>query len=241
MSEVGRGATKTLDVQFYAYAGGPAADPTGVTLNIYFGDALVAGPLTYDSGQISRVSTGAYTYDWDVPGDAALGDYRAVWTGTINGSTVTGTEYFEVIASGDAEAGITSLIIGVDEAQEVTGRMLSRDDLLAAQGIIELAANRNIQTDTFGKADTRWIKRAVAYQAAWMEDHPEAATAMDVESISQADLSVTHRKERDTLYLAPLAKACLRRLTWMRSRSISLATSIQGGVVRDDDLAWKAL
>lgn len=135
----------------------------------------------------------------------------------------------------------TKLIVSVTEAQEIVNRSMSAGDIRAAQFIIEFAVNRDFEADAFSSRNQRWLKRAIAYQAAWMEEHPEVFTSMDVASLSQVDFSVGFRNNPNSQFLAPLARACMKRLSWMGSRSVSIKSSLQAGAVTDDDLAWRPI
>lgn len=91
-----QGATATLLVQFYAYAGGPAADVTGLTITISptGGGAAVLGPT---STGVVHESTGLYSYAWAIDIDQTVGTYVVLWEAD---GGVTAAETVEVIASG---------------------------------------------------------------------------------------------------------------------------------------------
>lgn len=217
---VGRGADITLNVQFYAYAGGPAADPDPLTLTIYDPNGSAVSTLTYgtDAGLL-RSGTGAYTYDYTVATDATIGQYRAYWAGTINGASTAGSEYFDVVAAGDVDPGVDALIVSAEQVETITGNAVSATTLRQAQNLLEVYAKRLFATDTLSTRDLRYVQQAVAYQAVWVEAHPEVFVQGDYTSVSQADLSVTPRDSKSP-WLAPLARAALKRCSWMGARSI---------------------
>lgn len=111
MSSVGRGGQIRLVSSYFEYAGGSPYDPTedgnDPTLIIYFGATIEAGPFVYSNGtgDVNRDSLGSYSYVFSIPTDAELGAWRAVWEGTIHGTTVTGEEVFNVIPTGSVNVG----------------------------------------------------------------------------------------------------------------------------------------
>lgn len=71
------GQTTTFTAQFYEYAGGPAADVTGLTVSILTsGGAVVVAPTAVG---IMQLATGLYSYPWAVPDAQDAGDYVIVW------------------------------------------------------------------------------------------------------------------------------------------------------------------
>lgn len=113
MHLVGRGAQIRLAVTFYELAGGDPYDPEGLdepSVEIFFDISLVAGPFTYadGTGQVTRTSTGVYTYNWTVPPDAELGVYTVKWSGTVYGTAINVQDSFEVLNAGIAITGETS-------------------------------------------------------------------------------------------------------------------------------------
>lgn len=107
MASVSRGGQIRLTVQFYEFAGGPPYDPADPKLELFLGSTLIGGPFLYSSGAgpVVRESTGSYAYVWTVPSNATLGTYAAKWSGTIYGSTASGTEYFDVVVAGSVSTG----------------------------------------------------------------------------------------------------------------------------------------
>lgn len=94
-----QGQTNTLLVDFYQYAGGPAADVTGLTITVKTADGLttILGPT---STGVNHVATGVYSYDWAVSSSQAAGSYVAIWSGTdAQSQVVQATESLLVQAS----------------------------------------------------------------------------------------------------------------------------------------------
>lgn len=86
------GTTTTLELEFYDEASGVLTDPASVRLDITYGATLgsgtpdYAGPFPYSGassptpGQVYRISTGVYAYQWTIPPTAPAGVYVANWT-----------------------------------------------------------------------------------------------------------------------------------------------------------------
>jgi hypothetical protein len=64
-----------------------------------------------------------------------------------------------------------------------------------------------------------WLRRAVAYQTAWILAHPDYFERMDLKSLSQDGVSAVFKG--DSIILAPLARRCLNRLPWRGTRTIT--------------------
>lgn len=223
---VGLGGTIPLTVQFYAYAGGPAADPSAPTLKIY--DPASTLVQTIEEAALNRTGVGAYSYDYVVPAGGDTGSWRAVWSGSIDGTEVSGLEFFNVVDAGDVSPGVDSNIITPEEVASMTsGASVDSDDIATAQTMIEVVAKRDLSSTGVSDRDRRYARQAVAYQAVWLKAHPEALVAADISSMSQTDHSVNFR-DSYSQWLAPLARAALKRCSWMSSRS----TTVQNGVSR---------
>ncbi|MGY6019589.1 hypothetical protein [Streptomyces spinosirectus] len=99
------------------------------------------------------------------------------------------------------------------------------DALVAqAQGIVEIFADTTEDASDRGIISTknlRLLKQAVAYQAAWITEHPDVFTNMDAAAVSQDQVSANLRHE-NALILAPLSKRCIDRLSWRRNRGLRI-------------------
>lgn len=115
-----------------------------------------------------------------------------------------------------------------------------------ANAIVELHAGRTYNTvDTplqVGTRDIEWMKRAVAYQAAWMASQPDMYSRMELTGAPTARGSVPLHES--ALTLAPLARRALKRVSWLKSRSVHVKSPFQdglgpvsGAVMDYDDLA----
>lgn len=110
----------------------------------------------------------------------------------------------------------------ISETQAYTGISVSQDNLDAAQFMVELFADVVYgQTASISTKNTRLLKMSVAYQAAWMTDHPDLFTHVDVSSINQD--GIFYVQKHDNAYLlAPMARRAIARLSWKRNRNIKI-------------------
>jgi hypothetical protein len=142
------------------------------------------------------------------------------------------------------------------DVSEITGIAVSTETLARAQSVIEVIVGRtqsDLSTANMRAADLGWLKKAVAYQAAWMSDQADLFTRSSVEALggSSGD-SVKFSPDGQTL--APFARKALRRLGWKGTRSIYTPSTLwpdgplrypaSEGVVAVHDYAsepWKPL
>ena len=137
----------------------------------------------------------------------------------------------------------------VADVSSLTGADVSSTDIARANTVIELHTGR-LYTDAATRTGTRdleWMRRACAYQAAWMLSQPDMFSRLDLNAINQEGRAVGLKEH--ALVLAPLAKRALARVSWLRSRSLhvrspfedSLGPAVLGGPVvdyDDDDGGW---
>jgi hypothetical protein len=135
---------------------------------------------------------------------------------------------------------------------DLTGETVTDVDISKAQGILFLFAETT--TDAIPNTspkNLRLLKQATAYQTVWMAEHPDVFTNVDVTSYSQDGASNTQAHENAAL-LAPLARRCIKRLSWMRRpRSIRVGPALTGTIsdfsgdrdsaVADDDRDWTSM
>lgn len=136
-----------------------------------------------------------------------------------------------------------------EDVHDVTGREASPGSLATAQIMIELFAGATeIASDNgdISSRNLRLLKQAVAFQAVWLDAHPDVLDAMDVEGVSQDGLSAQYADANAHL-LAPLATRCLRRLSWKqqirvgRSRRVASDRGNRDSAVSDDRYEWSPL
>jgi hypothetical protein len=122
-------------------------------------------------------------------------------------------------------------LVTTAEVLALTGRTVTDTHVTQAQGIISVKCGRDLSDALIfsgtGLAalvpfsrDQRLLKQAVAYQAAWIPAHPDVFLAADITQMTADGTSAVYKETG--LYLAPLARVCLRRLSWQRSRSIHI-------------------
>lgn len=108
------------------------------------------------------------------------------------------------------------------DVRDLTGVTVTDAQVMMATAVIETDGGaRLVKLDDKYVSDRNldWLRRAVAYQAAWMIAHPDYFIRMDVANLSQDGVSATFR--RDSMTLAPLAKRCLGRLSWRGTRTVT--------------------
>jgi len=99
-----------------------------------------------------------------------------------------------------------------------------------AQGVVEMFADVTEDSITLAPTNLRLLKQAVAYQAAWITQHPDWATSMDTTNVSQDQVSATFLHANAGI-LAPLAKRCIDRLSWKRNRGLQIRRRLDAGQI----------
>lgn len=136
-----------------------------------------------------------------------------------------------------------------------TGTTATAAQVEQAQAMVEVFADTTEDASDAGgisPKNLRLLKLAVAYQTAWMIQHPDAFTNIDVSQVQQ-DGVVATMQHNNALVLAPMAKRCIDRLSWRRIRSLRIGPMRGAGsgiprrmnltsAVRDDnDPRWQPL
>ncbi len=137
-----------------------------------------------------------------------------------------------------------------EDVETVTGREASQTALAVAQVMIEIfsgATEINSDDGLISPRNLRMLRNAVAFQAIWLDTHPDVLDAMDVSGVSQDGLNATFATANAHL-LAPMADRCLSRLSWRRQIVVSRARAARASergnrdsAVRDDEFAWTPL
>lgn len=123
-----------------------------------------------------------------------------------------------------------------------------------AQAVIEMFADTTTDASDAGNIspkNLRLLKLAVAYQATWITQHPDAFTNIDLTNFNQDQVSGT-LAHANALILAPLAKRCIDRLSWKRIRPLRIGRMAGGGQIPrtmnltsatadEDDPRWRPL
>jgi hypothetical protein len=107
------------------------------------------------------------------------------------------------------------------EATDITNvAEVTAEQISAAQVVIEIYGGVTTAASAALKPrDLRLIRYAVAYQAVWMPSQVDLLTRMDVDNVNQDGIEYS-KGDPDAHILAPLAKQCLLRLSWRRTRSL---------------------
>lgn len=136
-----------------------------------------------------------------------------------------------------------------------TGLNATAAQVEQAQAIIEIFADTTEDASNAGNIspkNLRLLKLAVAYQAAWITQHPDAFTNIDLTQVQQ-DGVVATMQHNNALVLAPMAKRCIDRLSWRRTRSLRIGRMASAGtglprrmnltnaVADDNDPRWRAM
>jgi hypothetical protein len=108
-------------------------------------------------------------------------------------------------------------------------------DVLRAQATIDIHAVR-LPADAarIGTRDLYWLKLATAYQAAWLTPQPDAFTRIEVtETGSSANRTMFAEQSFE---LGTLAKTALKRVSWLRSRSLHVRAADETLIGGDDNM-----
>jgi hypothetical protein len=135
---------------------------------------------------------------------------------------------------------------GAQDVINATGVSVTDQQLAQAQAAIEVFSNRiYADTDRMRTRDLHWLGQAVAYQAAWIAGQFGLETRLDATQIQQDQVSST--LTGDGLVLAPMAARALRKVSWMRSRTVHIRSAVEGAGPlvgnplsdgSDDSLVW---
>lgn len=122
-----------------------------------------------------------------------------------------------------------------DEAYtlSITGVTVTAAKVTQAQAMIELFAGVTEQYKLTAR-DTRHLRMAVAYHAAWLTGQIDVASRTDVTQVTQDEMSFTYQNA-DGAVLAPLAQRALKRLSWKTNRSVRLRRPVDVLERRDFD------
>jgi hypothetical protein len=107
------------------------------------------------------------------------------------------------------------------EVKTITGKIVDAALVARAQYVIEAYVGK-FEADVTDTRDEEILKRAVAYQAAYMLNNEDIVyEQMSVSTTGQNDAYTTFKQNDSTSpFIAPLAVMICNKLTFMRSRSI---------------------
>lgn len=103
-----------------------------------------------------------------------------------------------------------------EDVKIYTGETATEAECIRAHLLIEIFAGTTVEATNVGNISSRnqrMLTAATAYQAAWMLDHPDVFSHIDVEGVSQDGVTAQHLHANARI-LAPMAHRCLNRLTW---------------------------
>lgn len=120
------------------------------------------------------------------------------------------------------------MFVTINEIKTITGKTVKADLLERAQYVIEAYVGK-FEDEVTNTKDIEILKRAVAYQAAYMLNNEDIVyEQMAVSTTGQNDAYTTF-KQGDTVspFIAPMAVMMCHKLTFVRSRSIYTGRSTQ--------------
>lgn len=117
----------------------------------------------------------------------------------------------------------------VQDVLTYSGVSVTDAQLAIAAGTVDIAAARTYDdVSRVGSRDRYWLKLAVCYQAAWFTAQYDAFTRMDIDALGQTR-SMTHFGP-NAMILAPFAKKALKRVSWLKSRSLHVQSPFTDGM-----------
>lgn len=123
------------------------------------------------------------------------------------------------------------------EAQSITGESHTQAELDLAQNVIELYVL--VAEDALAElkpTDVRMLKKAEAYQSSWMKARVGFMIQKDTDEVVQDGLTYV-KGDKDMHILSPLAKKAIKRISWMRSRTLDPLTPAQALALRNERTA----
>lgn len=125
----------------------------------------------------------------------------------------------------------------VADVLQLTGVGVDQSQVLQANAVIELHVGRTyfeIMSNPdggqvkIGRRDLEWMRRAAAYQCAWMTAQPDMFLRLDMDAVASTGRPI-QLKDR-ALVLAPLARKAIARCSWLRTRSLHIRSPHQDGM-----------
>jgi hypothetical protein len=178
---------------------------------------------------------GTVQYIW-APGDTNIpGNYLASFQVSYPGGVQTfpsdGFIAVSVQASLFSQAGPPpETFCSLADVTSVTGRTdVNETNLAVAYSVIEgligrplyeLLVGLGAEEDVLTDRDQYWLKCATAWEAAWVTDNPGTFSSYDAINVNQSGTSGTLLA--DALVIGPMARRCLRWVTWLKSRSVKI-------------------
>lgn len=110
----------------------------------------------------------------------------------------------------------------IASVQTATGRVVTQPTIDLAASVIEAKTGliQAVERTDISDRDRYWLGQAVAFQAVWLLAQPDYLERNAVSSAAQDGQSAT-AANADWLTLAPMARTCLKRLSWRGVRTIA--------------------
>lgn len=136
----------------------------------------------------------------------------------------------------------------VTDVVSFAGSAVVQEDVNIAQGMLEALIHRVWRATDATRRDYYWLTRATAWQAAYVNAHPELKTMMDVSSISQDGLSISFKQNSNMSVLySPIALRFLSSLFRGSNTTIRMNSAFQKnrltkvGVTAGSSVPWNNL
>jgi hypothetical protein len=113
------------------------------------------------------------------------------------------------------------MFANTNDVKEITGKIVNNQLVTRAQYVIEAFVGK-MEDEITNPKDIEILKRAVAYQSAYMENNEDIVyEQMAVSTTGQNDAYTTFRNnDTNSPWIAPLAVIICGKLSFMKGRSI---------------------
>ena len=114
-----------------------------------------------------------------------------------------------------------TMFANTNDVKDITGKIVNNQLVTRAQYVIETYDGK-LEAEITNTKDLEILKRAVAYQAAYMENNEDLVyEQMSVSTTGQNDAYTTFRQnDNASPWIAPLAVMVCSKLSFIKSRSI---------------------
>jgi hypothetical protein len=209
MTSAVSGTPVTLLAQF-VLNGASAAPELPLTFTI---TPAAGGAALVTTTDLGNPATGVYSYVWTPPDVETPTDYIAVFDPA--GDDVSAVEVVSVFPAS------TLTWATVAEVAAITGKNVSEETVALASSIISTFSGADVEmpTESITNVDRRHLRRATAWQAAWLPTKPGLITERETAQSVTSDTQAIVRESKDDALLAPLAARELKNLSWIGTRS----------------------
>lgn len=125
-----------------------------------------------------------------------------------------------------------------NDVKEITGKIVNNQLVARAQYVIESYIGK-LEADITSARDEELLRRAVAYQCAYMENNEDLVyEQMSVSTTGQNDAYTTFRaNDKASPWIAPMAVMACSKLSFVKSRSIHTGKMSQ----IQDPVSWEMI